>query len=153
VPYLELDALHHGPGWVPRPTFAANVDAQTRALRWVIDGNYSAVRDLLWSRADTIVWLDLPLWIAGTRVVRRSFARWLFRVELWGGCYEPSPLGWGHPEHPVRVVWTKHGEYRRRYAARFADAGWAPHVTRDRLRSVREVARFLEGVGSSPSSS
>jgi hypothetical protein len=26
---------------------------------WVIDGNYSRVLDIVWARADTVVWLDL----------------------------------------------------------------------------------------------
>jgi hypothetical protein len=64
-PLVELDALHHGAGWVTRPTFVDDVDAATRGSAWVVDGNYAAVRELLWSRADTVVWLDLPRWVAG----------------------------------------------------------------------------------------
>src|SRR5262245_50276342 len=72
VAYIELDALHHGPGWTRRPTFVADVDAATLGSEWVVDGNYAAVRELLWSRADTIVWLDLSRWLTEWRVVRRS---------------------------------------------------------------------------------
>src|SRR6202043_665700 len=114
VPHVELDALHHGPSWVPRPTFVADVDLNTRASSWVVDGSYPAVRDLLWSRADTVVWIDLPRCLVEARVIRRSFVRWVTRAELWNGCREPSPLGWGQTEHPVRMTWTKHAEYRER---------------------------------------
>ena len=27
LPYVEMDALHHGPGWTVQPTFEADVDA------------------------------------------------------------------------------------------------------------------------------
>jgi hypothetical protein len=44
--------------------------------RWVTDGNKRAVRDLVWPRADTIVWLDYPLavslWRLGKRARRRT---------------------------------------------------------------------------------
>jgi adenylate kinase family enzyme len=140
---VELDAIHHGPGWVPRPTFAQDVDAATRGSAWVVDGNYSAVRELLWLRADTVVWLDLPRWLVEWQVVRRSLARWIGRIELWNGNREPSPLGWLDPEHPVRWSWTKHGQYRVKYAARFADPAWA-HLSRIRLLSRAEVRTLLQ---------
>jgi adenylate kinase family enzyme len=140
-PHVELDALHHGPNWVPRPTFEADVDKATRAPAWVVDGNYAAVRELLWSRADTVVWLDLPRWLVEWRVILRSARRWAMRIELWNGNREPSPLAWLDPEHPVRWSWTKHREYRERYAQRFAHPTWAG-LLRIRLRSPAEVHAF-----------
>jgi hypothetical protein len=139
--FVELDALHHGPGWVPRATFVEDVDAATRGPSWVVDGNYPSVRELLWSRADTVAWLDLPRWLVEWRVVRRSLGRWMASTELWNGNREPSPLAWRDPEHPVRWSWTKHGEYRALYAARFADPAWS-RVVRVRLRTRAEVRAF-----------
>ena len=51
------------PEWQqPDPeVFRSKVDVATSGEGWVADGNYSRVRDLLFSRVDTVVWLDLPL--------------------------------------------------------------------------------------------
>jgi adenylate kinase family enzyme len=143
VPFVELDALHHGAGWMARPTFAEDVDAATRGSAWVVDGNYAAVRDLLWSRADTVVWLDLSRWIVEARAVRRSLLRWVRRTPLWNGNREPSPIAWLDPEHPVRWAWKKHREYRVSYQARFMSPAWE-RLARIRLRSRAEVRAFLE---------
>jgi adenylate kinase family enzyme len=145
VPLVELDALQHGAGWATRPTFVEDVDAATRGSAWVVDGNYLAmVGDLLWSHADSVVWLDLPRWLVEWRVVRRSLVRWVRRTELWNGNREQSLLRWLDPEHPVRWAWMKHREYRVEYAARFADPAWA-HLSRVRLRNRSEVRALLVG--------
>lgn len=142
VPHIELDALFHGPGWTQRATFVEDVDHATSTPAWVADGNYSPVRDLLWSRADTVVWLDLPRWLVEWQVIRRSFSRWLARETLWNGNREPGPHRWIEPEHPVRWSWTKHAEYRVRYGERFTDPAFT-HLRRVRLRSRAEVEAFL----------
>lgn len=142
TPHIELDALFHGPNWQRRAAFEDDVDRASREQRWVIDGNYTPVRDLLWSRADTIVWLDLPRWLVEYRVMRRSFTRWVLREELWHGNREESPLGWFRWDHPVRWSWKKHGEYLSMYGARFADSAFA-HARRLRLRSPAEVSAFV----------
>lgn len=61
VPYVELDAIFHLPAWteLPRDEFRKQVGALAAGDAWVIDGNYLAVRDLVWARADTVVWIDL----------------------------------------------------------------------------------------------
>jgi adenylate kinase family enzyme len=91
APHLELDSVFHQPGWVPlpEPEFRTRVTELIAAPRWVVDGNYSAVRDLVWSRADTVVWLDLPRWQVMRQVVGRTVRRAARRAELWNGNVEP----------------------------------------------------------------
>src|SRR5215211_6534429 len=60
LPRIELDALHHGPGWTIRPAFEADVERFSSGPAWVTEFQYAAVRDLLLERADLLVWLDLP---------------------------------------------------------------------------------------------
>ena len=59
---MELDSIYHQPGWTPLSDdeFRARVAAATEPETWVVDGNYSVIRDITWSRADTVVWFDLP---------------------------------------------------------------------------------------------
>jgi adenylate kinase family enzyme len=62
VPHPELDSVNQQPGWVPLPTdeFRQVVAVRLAEDGWVVDGNYSAVRLLVWALADTVTWLDLP---------------------------------------------------------------------------------------------
>src|SRR6266508_3598546 len=87
VAHIELDAIYHQPGWQPLPAadFRARVDAATATGGWVVDGNYSAVRDLIWARADTVVWLDLPRHAVMRQVIWRTLRRAMLRAELWNG--------------------------------------------------------------------
>ena len=138
LPYTELDALFHGPGWTERPTFAQDVADVVARERWVVDSDgYSAVRDVMWARADTLVWLDLPRWQVMSRVLRRSVVRGALRSELWNGNREG--LGaWKDSGHPVRWAWTQHGARRATIAERLADPRWG-HLTVVHLRSAREA--------------
>ena len=149
LPYVELDALYHGPRWVPRPAFVTDVEAFSSRSRWITDSaGYSAVRDLLWSRADTIVWLDLPRWQAELRVLRRSVPRGLLGRPLWNGNRE-SVLAWRFPDHPVRWTWTQHGAKRAQIGARLADPRWA-HLQVVHLRTAGQARRWLRAVPGAP---
>jgi adenylate kinase family enzyme len=87
LPHVELDALFWGPGWQPKPdaTFHALTEAAVSAPRWVVDGNYSSVRDIVWPRATVAVWLNFPLWLVLWRVFWRTMRRLLRREALWHG--------------------------------------------------------------------
>jgi hypothetical protein len=39
--------------------------------RWIAEGNYKSVRDLVWARATALVWLNYPYFF----VVRRALVR------------------------------------------------------------------------------
>jgi adenylate kinase family enzyme len=90
VPHTEIDALFHGPDWTPRDSFVADVEAFTAEPAWVTEWQYGVVRETLLARADTMVWLDLPLPVAFGRLVRRTVRRRLRREELWNGNVEPT---------------------------------------------------------------
>ncbi|MBN1963509.1 MAG: AAA family ATPase, partial [Anaerolineae bacterium] len=71
-PHVEMDALHWTPDWTPSAVFQAEVAAALSGACWVTDGNYGAVRDLIWQQADTLVWLDYPLPVVMWRLWQRS---------------------------------------------------------------------------------
>ncbi|ROO53057.1 hypothetical protein EDC02_8015 [Micromonospora sp. Llam0] len=101
VPHIELDALFHQQDWqpTPEPEFRERVAAAVSGDGWVVDGNYSTVRDLIWWRADTVIWFDLPRRQVMEQIVRRTVRRAARRVELWtgAGCRRllPTPGGAG----------------------------------------------------------
>ena len=136
LPCTEIDALFHGPGWTRLPTFESDVDTATRGDDWIVDSwGYQGVRDLLWARADTLVWLDYRRSVVMQRVVRRSFARATYDRELWNGNMEGFG-DWLDPEHPVRWVWSTFTSRREETLARTFDPRWR-HLCVVRLRSPR----------------
>ena len=149
-PHMELDAVFHQPGWTELPVeeFRARVGAFVAAERWVVDGNYAAVADLVWRTADTVVWIDLPRRVVMRRLARRTLSRALRRTELWNGNREPlrnfTSL---KPERSILVwAWTRHDLYRSRYEEAMVSGAW-PRVRFERLRSRRAVEEFVRGVG------
>ena len=120
-PHLELDSIHHQANWAPLETikFRKVVDQFCIGDRWVICGNYSQVRDLIWARADTVVWLDLPRWAVMRQIVLRSLKRVIFRRQLWNGNRESwAGLFSLDPDKSVIMwAWTRHGTYRRLYSS------------------------------------
>lgn len=89
--YIELDALHWEPNWqgAPLDVFRARVGKAIQAERWVAAGNYHVVRDLIWPKAEAIIWLDYSLWKVFGQMTRRSLKRWWTHELLWGTNYEP----------------------------------------------------------------
>lgn len=85
--FIELDALHWEPSWqeAPDDVFRARVAGHLSASQaWVVAGNYSTTRDLVWPQAQAVIWLDYPLWTIFWRLTRRTFRRWWTQELLWG---------------------------------------------------------------------
>ena len=145
LPHIELDALFHGPGWTPSPTFVDDVRVATHASGWVVDGNYSAfLGTLVWERADTVVWLDLPRTTTLRRAITRTASRALLRTELWNGNRERVHTVL-RATHPIRWTWQTFHANRAKYEARLADPAFAD-LTKVRLQSPRAVEEWLRGV-------
>ena len=87
---IELDALFWKPGWeeTPDEEFLPVVEEATRGDRWVLDGNYSRTRSIVWPRADTVVWLDYSFPRVFWQLLRRTIRRSVTHELLWNGCRE-----------------------------------------------------------------
>lgn len=144
VACIDLDALHWGPNWQGAPTeiFRERVAQAVSAERWVIAGNYSKVRDLIWTRADTLIWLDYPFPLVFWRLFRRTLTRIVTQEELWGGNRE----SWRGTflSRDSLLVWAlkTHWKYRMSITLALQQPEYT-HLRLLRLRSPRETARLL----------
>src|SRR6266540_5729326 len=147
VPHVELDALHWEPNWVEAPNdlFRERVKQALHGDSWVVDGNYHQVRDIVWSRADTVVWLDYPFRTIIARLARRTLRRILTHEKLWNG----------NQEH-IRGLFTRDSVFlwavrtyrrRRRQYPAFLSRPENSHLAVVRLRSPVEATRFLSTLG------
>lgn len=84
--HIELDSLFWQPGWKPieMGEFRSLVADAVEADRWVSDGNYRGVRDIVWSQADIILWLDYSLLLVFWRLFKRNIKQIIERQVLWG---------------------------------------------------------------------
>jgi adenylate kinase family enzyme len=146
VPFIELDSIFHLPDWeeLPVEEFRARVAAAVSADAWVIDGNYSSVRDLVWERADTVVWIDLPRATVMRQVVTRTLRRAVTRQELWNGNREPLSnfYKWDPMENIIRFAWVQYPVSVARYSAAMEDPQYVD-ITFIRLRSRAAVDAFI----------
>ena len=141
IPHTEIDALFHGPGWVPRPSFVADVALLAAQDAWVTEWQYSEVRPLLAARADLLVWLDLPRSTVMGRVVRRTVRRRLRRQPLWNGNVEgPLRTFLTDRDHIVRWAWRTHGTWQDHVEEALVAR---PELVVVRLRRPSEVASWL----------
>jgi adenylate kinase family enzyme len=146
--HIELDSIFHQPGWTELPDDefrAVIVERMAASERWVADGNYSTVADLVKTEADTIIWLDLPKRYVRTRVVKRTLSRLVRRTELWNGNRERAQnLFKTDPQESIIVwAWTQHDNYTRKIEASMADPRWQDKVW-VRLRHPSAVKEFLD---------
>lgn len=149
VPYLELDGIYHQPGWTPLPDdeFQRLVSEFVSQDGWVVDGNYSSVADLVWGRADTVVWLDLSRSVVTGRVTRRTLGRLFGRQELWNGNRESwTNLIDLRPERNI-ILWslTRHAHYRKKFHEHSRDGTWSG-LEVIRLRTVNQESAFLQSL-------
>lgn len=146
VPFIEIDELNWGryPNWRMPPTdeLRASVELATRRDEWVVDGSYGSVRDIVWSRADTVVWLDIPFALRFARMLRRTIGRSLKREVLWGMQRETLRASVLSRDSLVLFMLRTERRRGRLYREWLARPEYA-HLTLIRLRTQDEIDRWL----------
>ncbi|MFT4721555.1 MAG: adenylate kinase family enzyme [Candidatus Azotimanducaceae bacterium] len=118
IEYIELDQLHWLPDWVEREDgeFRALVSQAVLSESWVLDGNYSVVRDIVWPRATTIIWLNHSFGLVLYRAITRSVIRAVTRQPLFSGNVETFRQTFLSRESIIWWVLKTYHLKRRRYA-------------------------------------
>jgi len=142
LPVYHMDHIHWLPGWQQRPRVARQAMALDieRSDAWIFEGGFSTTYDHRISRADTVIWLDLPVGLRLWRVTRRLVAYWgQSRPDMAEGCAEGL-----HSETWAfyRWIWDTRQTGRVRLAALMAAAPQG--VVVHHLRSPAAVRGFLE---------
>lgn len=143
VPFHELDALNHGPGWIEATPHELRelVEPLLAEPSWVVDGSYrSKLGDLVFEHADLVVWLDLPVRVWLPRLIRRTLRRVVTREELWSGNRESLRNVLFSRQSLLLFALRNYPRRRRLYPRELARYDVV------RLRSPRDVERWLEGV-------
>jgi adenylate kinase family enzyme len=142
LPVVHLDAIFYGPRWSPpdEQMFKARVAEAIADDRWITDGNFvAATAALRFPRADTIIWLDQPLWLRFVRAIARCIAvRRQERLDLAPGCYDR--LDWAL----LTDIWNFDRIERPKIEAALRQ--WAPSTSVIRLKGDRAVTSFLESI-------
>jgi adenylate kinase family enzyme len=148
VPSVELDALHWETGWTEAPTavLRQRVTEASAGDAWVVDGNYSAVRDIVWGRAEAVVWLDFPLRTVLWRYASRTRRRLRTGEELWPGTGNRERLSM-HLLSRDSLLWWILSTYRRRRREYPGLLAARPQLVTVRLRSAREADAWLAALG------
>ncbi len=147
VTHVELDSLHWGPDWTPTPRdpFREQVTKALSSEAWTTDGNYGAVRDIIWARADTVVWLDYSLPVVMGRVIWRTIRRSVLREELWNENRERFREAFLARDSIILWALTSYGRRKREYPVLFDQPEFA-HLQVVHLRSPRATEEWLEGL-------
>lgn len=125
LPHFEIDSLVWLPKWsLPSDeALLAKVDKYTSGDRWVIDGIFPEHRKLVWSRADTVIWLNFPLSIVFMRALRRTLKR----------CVSREALG----DHNIET-------WRRTFLSKNSQLLWVLNTWRKRRRDYPKIMRRPE---------
>jgi hypothetical protein len=151
VPHVELDSLYFGPDFstAPLDVLRERTSAAIAGEQWVTDGNKRAVRDLVWPRADTVVWLDYGVHVSLWRLAKRARARTssLSAQAAESGSRSGLPKQMLAAARGVLKALRSHRGQRREYPKLFAQPA-NQHLAVARLRSPASTREWLARVTS-----
>ncbi|HTX89971.1 MAG TPA: hypothetical protein VMC09_02045 [Anaerolineales bacterium] len=145
IPHIELDALYWQPGWkeADRASMRSRLEEIVCAEGWVTDGNYGFLRDLLWQRAQALVWLDYPLPVILWRLWWRTWERVLKKQVLWGTNTEKLAPQFFSRDSLFLWAFKTYRRHRRDYTSLPLQPEYR-HLEIYRLRSPAATRRWLD---------
>lgn len=138
LPVVHVDLIHWMPGWQERPYDEKVRLATEQELKeaWVFEGGISRTWPHRLARADTLIWLDLPIRLRMWRVFKRTIRDYgRTRPDLPRDCPEQFSAEFWH------WIWKTRSTGRIKMQAFVSTAPADKRVYH--LRSTAEVSAFL----------
>jgi adenylate kinase family enzyme len=149
IPCIELDSLYWEPDWKPAYflDFRERVEHATDAPVWIADGNYHTSRDIVWERAEALLWLDFGLFLSLGRLLRRTARRVRTGEELWNGNRENiwSQLKVWSTDSLIHWFFKTYWR-RKREIPMLLEWPEDAHLKVYHFKSPREVEEWLDGL-------
>ena len=149
--YVELDAINWLPNWTVRKRDDMRKlvnEALSFDGHWIADGNYTRrVIDIIWPRADTLIWLDYPLRVAFLRLLWRTIRRVFWREELWNGNRESLRNHLTLDKDENLFIWMicTHKQHRNDIPELLKQPEYS-HLNVLRFRTPTETEQWLNGL-------
>ena len=149
LPAIELDAFRHGPNWseTPDDEFRQLIADSLSGEGWIVDGNYSVARDIIWPRATTLIWLDYSFPLVFWRLFWRTMTRGIMRKRLWNDNREDL---WRHfLTRDSLFLWAIRTHWSRRKSLEYVlSLPEYSGIEVKRFRSARETEVWLDAMQS-----
>lgn len=147
LPHHELDAINWLPNWQQRDPdeFKRIVSEKVQGDSWVMEGNYGRTREIVWSRATTVIWLNQPFYLVFYRMVIRIFRRAVLKEVLWSGNQETLSKHFFTKDSMLYWVVKTHWRRKKEYKALFSDDRFK-HLERIELKGRRAVEEFIDKI-------
>lgn len=141
-PVTHLDSVYWKSGWIESELseFEQKQKELVQNEQWIIEGNYNNTFHIRVEHADTIIYLELPLYVCLSRVVKR----WLMNIgktrpDMPEGC--PEKLDWPF----IKFIYTTYYPRKKKMVERFEKYGQDKTVIT--LKSKKEISMFLKNFG------
>lgn len=146
--HKELDSFYWEYNWneADSEIFIGRVTDFVKQDRWVTDGNFSQVRELVWGRATHVIWLDYSLLRILKQFFARSIRRSFSKEELWNGNTESLRNSIFKKDSLLFWILKTYRVYGKRYSTLIA-APEHKHIAFVRLKSPEETNTFLKQLG------
>ncbi|QTA78668.1 NTP hydrolase p-loop-containing [Desulfonema limicola] len=147
LPHIEMDALYWDCNWTERPEseFIELVENTVMQKSWVMDGNYRIVRDIVWGRANILIWLNYPFLTILYQALMRTISRAITKEELFSGNRESFVMSFCSKESILLWVLKSYPRRKREYPMLFKSGKYS-HLRIIELKTRRQTDDFLQAI-------
>ena len=150
IEYIEIDKVYWKPNWrePEEQEFLDKLSNSIIGAEWVLDGNYSRARKLIWESADTVIWLDYGYFRTLWQLVKRSITRSYIKQELWAGTGNSESFSRLFSKNSIILWFFRRYHLNRRRLPELISREEFGHIKFIKLTSPQKAKEYLVSVNS-----